>query len=66
MSTLTIEISPRLEENILQFVSSGWFKNIDGLVEEALRRYLESHTVDLMEQFIQEDIEWGLYGNDFQ
>jgi Arc/MetJ-type ribon-helix-helix transcriptional regulator len=66
MSTLTIEISPRLEENILQFVSSGWFKNIDGLIEEALRRYLESHTVDLMEQFIQEDIEWGLYGDDFQ
>ncbi len=54
MSTLTIEISPRLEENILQFVSTGWFKNIDGLIEEALRRYLESHTVDLMEQFIQD------------
>jgi len=64
MSTLTIEISPRLEENILQFVSTGWFKNIEGLVEEALRRYLESHTVDLMEQFIQEDIEWGLYGDE--
>jgi Arc/MetJ-type ribon-helix-helix transcriptional regulator len=64
MSTLTIDISPRLEENMLQFVSSGWFKDIDGLVEEALRRYLESHSVDLMEQFIQEDIQWGLYGND--
>jgi Arc/MetJ-type ribon-helix-helix transcriptional regulator len=64
MSTLTIEIPPRLEENMLQFVSSGWFKDIDGLVEEALRRYLESHSVDLMEQFIQDDIQWGLYGND--
>lgn len=64
MSTLTIDISPRLEENMLQFVSSGWFKDIDGLVEEALRRYLESHSIDLMEQFIQEDIQWGLYGDD--
>jgi len=64
MSTLTIEISPLLEKNMFQFVSSGWFKNIDGLIEEAAQSYLESHTVDSMEQFIQEDIEWGLYGDE--
>ena len=64
MSTLTIEISPLLEKNIQQLVFAGWFKNIDRLIEEALHRYLDSHPVDLMTQFIQEDIEWGLYGDD--
>jgi len=34
------------------------------LIEEAAQSYLESHTVDSMEQFIQEDIEWGLYGDE--
>ncbi|MEN8219430.1 MAG: hypothetical protein ABFS56_24360 [Pseudomonadota bacterium] len=30
------------------------FKDIESVVEEAQRRYLESHPTDLMEQFIQE------------
>ncbi len=64
MSTLTIDISPQLHNRLQQFVYSGWFKNLDGLVEEALRRYLESHSLELMAQFVQEDIEWGLYGDE--
>lgn len=56
MSTLTIEISPRLQENLLQLVSSCWFRNIEGLLEESLCYYLESHTYYLIEQFIQKDI----------
>jgi Arc/MetJ-type ribon-helix-helix transcriptional regulator len=64
MSTLSIEISPLLEKNIQQLVFAGWFKDVDRLVEEAVHRYLDSHPIELMEQFIQDDIEWGLYGDD--
>lgn len=64
MYTLTIEISPQLHQSLLQFVSEGWFKTLDGLVEEALQRYLESHSLEMMTPFIQEDIKWGLSGND--
>ncbi len=37
---------------------------MEAVVEEALRHYIDSHPMDLTEQFIAEDIEWGLHGND--
>ncbi|MCK5525483.1 MAG: hypothetical protein KAI83_20325 [Thiomargarita sp.] len=48
MSTLTIDISPKLDKNLEKRVVDGWFKDIEAAVEEALRCY----------------IEWGLHGND--
>jgi hypothetical protein len=32
------------------------------LLAEALRRFLESHSGDLTEAMIQEDVNWGLHG----
>ena len=34
------------------------------IVTESLRRYLESHQDLINQQFIREDVEWGLSGND--
>jgi len=31
---------------------------------EAIRRFLESHQPGLMDDFIREDVEWGLHGRD--
>ncbi|MCP4700998.1 MAG: CopG family transcriptional regulator [Gammaproteobacteria bacterium] len=56
MTTLTIEISPRLQQNMQNLIAEGWFKNPDALVEEALRRYLESHSAELASQFIKEEL----------
>jgi Arc/MetJ-type ribon-helix-helix transcriptional regulator len=53
MSTLTIDISPKLYQNIEKRVVEGWFKDIEAAVEEALRRYIDSHPMDLTEQFIE-------------
>lgn len=64
MSTLTIDISPKLYQNLEKRVVEGWFKDMEAAVEEALRRYIDSHPMDLTEQFLEEDIEWGLHGND--
>ena len=47
-------------------VSVGWFRNLDELISDALRRFLESHQADLMEEFIRQDVEWGLRSNEFQ
>jgi hypothetical protein len=38
--------------------------NVEALFEESLRRYLESHQEAVTEQFIREDVEWGLHGRD--
>jgi len=37
---------------------------MDALIAEAMRRYLESHQQTISEQFIREDIDWGLHGKD--
>jgi Arc/MetJ-type ribon-helix-helix transcriptional regulator len=45
-------------------VEKGWFRSLDELMLDALRRYVESHRAELMERFIREDVEWGLYGDE--
>lgn len=34
------------------------------VINEALRRYVESHEDSLSEAFIQDDVAWGLHGDD--
>ena len=45
-------------------VEQGWIDNMDALIAEAMRRYIESHQQTISERFIREDIEWGLNGKD--
>jgi Arc/MetJ-type ribon-helix-helix transcriptional regulator len=64
MSEATINLPPRLAELVRSYVQAGWFPDLNTLVIEALRRYLETHQIELTEHFIREDVEWGLHGND--
>ena len=64
MANLQAEIPFQLREEAERFVAAGWHRDLNGLVTEALRRYLDSHSEVLMEKFIKEDIEWGLEGID--
>jgi len=63
-TTIKTQIPLKLFSEMEQLVQLGWFQTVDDLVVSALRRYLEAHQGELMEQFIQEDIEWGLCGTD--
>lgn len=62
MQTVEARISERLDRQIDDLVEQGWFPSRDMVVAEAIRRFLEAHRPELMEQFIREDIEWGLRG----
>ena len=64
MSEATIKLPPRLFEQAQNFVEQGWFADVNSLVVEAVRRYLEAHRAELIEHFIREDIEWGLRGDE--
>lgn len=35
------------------------------MITDALRRYLSSHSAELSEAFIREDVEWGLRGEGY-
>ena len=61
---LHTEIPDQLWQQAQTLVQQGWAGNLQEIVTEALRRYLESHQAVLTETFIQEDVEWGLHGED--
>lgn len=63
-ATLHAEIPLRLAEQLQALVDAGWWRSVDDLTAEALRRYLESHREELLEKFVREDVEWGLRGGD--
>ena len=64
----TTTIQPEIPNGLLtqaqDLVAAGWFRNLDELMLDALRRFLESHRDELMEEFIRQDVEWGLTGSE--
>lgn len=63
-TTFQTEVPDALWQQAQHFVKQGWADNMQALVTESLRRYLESHQDALAEQFIRDDIDWGLHGED--
>ena len=63
-TTIHAKLPEKLIEQAREFVRAGWATDLDQLMADALRRYLESHSAELAETFVREDVEWGLYGRD--
>lgn len=61
---VSAEIPEQLAKRAQRMVDRGWAVNIEAIVTESLRRYLESHDETLTEQFLRDDVEWALSGND--
>ncbi len=64
MKTVEARISEPLDRQIDALVEQGWFQSRDKVLQEAIRRFLQAHRPALMEQFIREDVAWGLRGRD--
>lgn len=58
------EVPLSLLNEAQKLVDAGWFRDLDEIVLDALRRFLESHREELMEDFIRQDVEWGLTGDE--
>jgi Arc/MetJ-type ribon-helix-helix transcriptional regulator len=63
-TTIQTEVPIGLLTQAQKLVETGWFRSLDEVVVDALRRFLETHRMDLMEEFIRQDIEWGLHGDE--
>ncbi len=63
-NTITVELPPRLREQLAAMVKAGWFGSEEELVCDALRRFLESHRPELGDAWVKEDVEWGLHGDE--
>lgn len=65
MSThIETNIPDQLWQQAQNMVKQGLINNMDSLIVESMRRYIESHQQTTNEDFIREDIEWGLRGKD--
>jgi len=63
-ATVQTDVPVRLFSEMRMLVDGGWFRNLDELISDALRRFVESHRAELMERFVLEDVEWGLDGDE--
>jgi Arc/MetJ-type ribon-helix-helix transcriptional regulator len=63
-ATVQADIPVRLYNEMQILVEAGWFRNVDELMLDALRRFMDSHRSELMERFIRQDVEWGLRGHE--
>lgn len=61
---IEVEIPAQLFAEMQSLVDFGWFRSVDDVVLDALRRFLESHREELMEGLLREDVAWGLHGRD--
>jgi len=64
MKTLQTEVPDKLYEKIMALIDEGWYNDEKDIINEALRRFLDTHKPEIMEKFIREDVDWGLRGND--
>ena len=64
MTTIQTQVPTRLLNEMEALVKAGWFRDVNDVFLEALRRYLDSHQSELSERFMQADVEWGLHGRD--
>ena len=56
-------IPDQLWKQTQNMIDQGWFNNMDSLIIESMRRYIESHQQAISETFISEDVNWGLHGD---
>lgn len=63
-TTIEVKIPSQVAAGVEQLVQDGWYSDTQTVVVEALRRFLDSHSPTLMEQFVQEDLDWGLRGTE--
>ena len=60
MTTLKLEVTDKLAEQIERLVQAGWFASGEELARLALSEFLSHHRFELQEQFQREDIRWAL------
>ena len=64
METISIKITPRLTHELDDLIKKGWYANKSEAIRDAILRLVENKRYKQLKQVIEEDIHWGLYGED--
>jgi len=60
MKTIKVDLPEKLAIEMESYVKGGWFSDEAELMRSALQDFIRHHRIELMERFMQEDIEWAL------
>ncbi|MES2924236.1 MAG: CopG family transcriptional regulator [Verrucomicrobiota bacterium] len=63
-TVIQAELPPELTARARSYVEEGLAADLNELLADALRRFLESHSARATETFAMNDVQWGLHGND--
>ncbi|MCL0036216.1 ribbon-helix-helix domain-containing protein [Dehalococcoidia bacterium] len=60
MKTVEVTLPEKLGMEVENYVKSGWFTDEAELLRTALQEFIRHNRIELMEQFMKEDIQWAL------
>ena len=60
MKKIEVFLPEKLGMEVENYVKSGWFIDEAELLRTALQEFIRHNRIELMEQFMKEDIEWAL------
>ena len=60
MATITLKIPDKLDIFLDQYIKNGWAISKDEVITDALKRYMDSHREEIIEDQLMKDVEWGL------
>jgi Arc/MetJ-type ribon-helix-helix transcriptional regulator len=65
ITTVRAQVPAGLLLQAESLVEDGWFEDVNDVIVDALRRFLEVRRPELMESYIWRDVEWGMHGKDW-
>src|SRR5574341_1274334 len=60
-SKIQIELSPRILQKVQRLINEGWFRDASDFFETTARYYLERHTDEMLENYVEHEIKAGLH-----
>ncbi len=64
MKTICLQLPDSEALELTEVTELCGYASEEELTRVALRRFLDSHTAKLQEQFVMQDVAWGLHGKD--
>ena len=62
METIPAKVTEKLVLEMDELIKEGWYANRSELIRDAIREMVKRVKIEMLEQAIREDVEWGLHG----
>ena len=64
METIPAKVTGRLVIEMDELMKDGWYANRSELIRDAIREMIGRVKIQMLEEAIKEDVEWGLHEKD--